>query len=546
MSLSHGKPHELTEEEKEFQEKYTDQVQVQDEQSLGTILSFLVALQVRGLSISAERFAAYKTVKDPNLSSKLLNLESSKEFKEIRSQVDKARDVFDSATLDKKTGVRKSETNSTKFLFSKTSIDLNSLNKARAQVMVGERFHKLVNTHEQSVRIDQATSLYGIQNKQEFAKKIGGWMKENPGHDFNDALHIVGRRQYALETVGKEEGKLSSVDNKKLKDAKAQILSKQKIEEAKTKSTEYAKSIQADAQKILTKIKTAEKGIDPLDLKHELTELGKEKTPNLENQKIETPTNEPISPIPQPPKEVTAQSAPEFDPYRIPKPTPSIPTPSPIQPTVVVAAPASLPGGLNTISNPMTPTSQLIPSSPFRSLPTSRLSSLFGKASELFNKFNPSSLIQRGLAGAISKLGLGAAARAAATTLLAGISGGSSLALSAGLALANKVLHLDKVMAIGGKAFLIFFVIILSTPVLLTLFVVSDQASLFGPLGTNQLQNIIYTNPKNIYSWNEFEEKYLTETTTDDLTWDQFNKSYLTNTDSFLSLNTDRHDDVKK
>src|SRR3989338_208589 len=505
MSAAHGKqPTELTpeqEEEQKQKERFAPDRMEQDTESVfSQFFTFAAAMGWGKIKGDREQFELFQAISNTHLSEVILDLSNPQNIKDARALYATVKKEFDRQNFDPKTKTYKKATASRGSLWGKATISTDTLTKADQQITVGEHFHSLVNSHETNTRIDQAVSIYGIKNREEFVSSLAKHLKENSGN-FDDAIHTVVRHQTALEKTGKKDGNLNKEQDNALNSSYEKFSKQELKDEARQKAVEYGESIKPEAEEVMVKIKA---GLDPDQLQTELNAIGK---PVQEPEPPPSPIQPPASGSISLEALGSGQNAPhpEMDELYGEMMGES--------PTVVVPAGSpSLKGAVNAINNPQTPIPHMSSvSSPVGSVSVKGLKGLLGKAAGLFSKL-------KSLASTLSN----------ATLAIPGVG-----EIVKGLQIAKKVL--DRIPIIGqavnnaiNNAFStllkVFGLSLAAIFLFLLIFITSfsDPSTLFSPTPSN----LVASNPSNL-SWSTFEKDYLQlaeKKEEKDISWIEFQK----------------------
>lgn len=498
---AHGQPKELTDEQKDFEKRFTDATQKETESTFSKLLTYLTAFGFGKVKRDRDKFELFQTISNPQLSKALLDASSPQNIKIAKNSLVAAQREFDRQNLDSKTKTYRKDTASRSFFGKKATISSGTLTKAEQQIAVGERFHTLINIHEQNTRINQTTSLYGIGNKEEFTTNLSKWMKENPGKSFDDALHTIATQQITFEQTGKVDGQLTKEQSDKLRSSQQKLIGKELKEDARQKAVEYGKTIELDAGNVINKINSTEKGLDPNQLKTELSTIGKPVQGS-----IPSPTPAPTFSSP---------------------PSPDINIPSAPPPPPIYIAPQPTLGGLQPAVpfQPPISTPSVLPSS----LPTKGLKGLLGKLGNLSSgiKSLGSNLLSKGLLTAAKFLPTGIGNL---------IGWGSEIAKR--LPIIGKALDRAVNSAIGGFAntagkFVLVFIGGIIVFIILFMTTLNDSATLHY-LPTTDL---MVSTPSQL-TWNIFENNYLQITVKKEernISWIEFENKYLTQSKFLLT-----------
>lgn len=485
---------------------------------------------------------AFKTFNDPKLTEALLDFKNPSRLTDIKY----ARSVI-AGRLQKKKAKERGYTEF-KLPWFNGRVTQDQLDRRSQAIIVADHVHGLVNTRETQIKIECTVRLYGFspENAAEFRKSLDEWMGKNPGAKIDNYLleesRKLYRKQYAQE--GKSSDKQKQIEKQLSKDiSKAKD---QAIEELGKRGT----------------IKRAEEVINEAILNPNNPQLTKEQLSDHINNYVVNGT---------PPKEgklteqklaggfieIPSDLADEIMGYT---PTtskqPSAPQP---QPATAPAPPARV------VQQPIIskiPFKFTLPSfnplSIFKPIPSG---SLLGKLDnflrvntlninrQIFGQIkNLGSTLKIGLgkigSKIISKVGskaIGAAIGQALGSLLPGI-GNAAAALLSALGLDDLILR----FAFQAALFAVLVV------VGVFVFIIIGASSLFS---TNTVDNpMIIPQSANSsgtsYNWQEFEEKYLSMINRQEVrpldTWKEFEKTFLIGQKQFLTLDTDRHNQVQK
>lgn len=281
MSTAHGKqPEELTPEQEEDlreKQKYTDLLTKEDTESVfSPIFKYALAMGWGIVKSNKEQFERFETISNAHLSEVLLDPSNSQNLTDAKELFNTVKNEFDAQNWDPRTKTYKNTTATRSSLKGgKVTISVDTLTKAEQQIIVGEQFHSLVNLHERNTRIDQAASLYGIGNKEEFADNLSRLIKEKPDINFDTALHTAATNQFTFEQTGKEDGTLTDEQKNRLDSSQKKLIEKKLKEEAHQKAIEYGNTIKSEAEGVMTKVQATKTGLDPDQFKTEVNAIGK-------------------------------------------------------------------------------------------------------------------------------------------------------------------------------------------------------------------------------------------------------------------------------
>lgn len=342
-------------------------------------------------------------------------------------------------------------------------------------------------------------SAYNLDDSQLQAISYSAWAKirENPSLSIKDALRIEAEN-FSLKQVMQEVEKENR--GKKLTKDERKALVEKKLTE---------KHVAFETSLTTTDAKTGQKKSYADYEQRRIDAIIKAQIE--ENKRILTTVTQPVAtPTPQP---TTIAPSP-------PTPPPPLVSPAPISPPGFSLPSFSLPSGL-----------------------TQGLGNMFGGLGKMFGGIGKGMGSLFGKNGMLSK-GFDLATRLGKQLLNRGI---DAFLPGAGAVIGKINDVIKSILGIDVEGLILKGAVVLVVAVVVIIVVVPIiiGISVFSYItGSNPVQ-VSMTNDKTV-SWNEFNKQYLTINTENQLSWQQFEKGSLSPQKQYLSLDPNRHDDVKK
>lgn len=524
--------------EEDEEEKVKDGLLEQDQQRFGLLAQLIAGASFLPVTGFNRKKRLFDSLKDPNVADRLFDLDNPVKLYRIRHQLREAEGIL------KEKGSLKRGRAEARLLFWKTSLTPEEYRRTLYSTVVARSLHRSVGRREREIKIQAAVGRFGLSepNATTLRSNLAGWMKENPGKSIDGYLLTEGRKSCLTQCA--QQG--TQVDRGNLIEREKNLA--EDLSKARKKAIEEAKEKIAKGKQITAEIlnpQNPELTIHQLREKINRNIIPEERITQLQQQLSDLQANGAnimsVDVVKRKEELRQIQEAQAAKPTATPVPAPPAPKPSPpVAPTAPIAL---VPNRLSTFLDKLkTRLFGRIPSIP-----------ILGKLRNIF-KFNLRNLI-------VDKLLKSAAFTAVKTALKGFATGGIGLAVDLGLALARQIPIVRNVVAVAETGVRRAVIVAASCIVGVVLFIIMplldgpdllSSVTIDNPVIINSSGNSIPSLFNKNLTWEGFEKKFLItikEKQTDNqpqLTWQQFEMENLVFGKSFLSLDADRHDQVKK